>query len=311
MKIIPPLFLLSFFLLPLTAHPTPLESDPALRRFVDYGVSTMRQMAARSPVPSYYFPGETKRHALIVSGIHGTEAGAAEVAELLLARLQRPGAPKPYFSVILVPVLFPENLAAGLRATPGQIDPNRQMPRIGQDHRHDPRENCYLDAERRCIEANNVFLLNLIAHYKPERIASIHGHRNTDLTMAGLDDMMTGGGPSITVDPRPGKEKEDDALALAMAFYADSLGVRLPANFLRTARQTTRYPNATALGMSEGISLGRWASRPTPTRPAINIVTIETFGYENSGGGRDPWRWKELDALAETLENVFLARPRP
>lgn len=311
MRIPSVLFLLSLLFLPLTARSTSLKSDPAVRRFADRGLEMVRHWSARSPVPSYYFPGETKRHALIVSGIHGSEAGAAEVAQLLLARLQRPGAPKPYFSVILIPVLFPENLASGARSSPGQIDPNRQMPAIGKDHRHDTREKCYLDAERRCMEDNNVFLLNLIAHYKPERIASIHGHRNTDLSPDGLLSMATGGGPSITADPRPGREKEDDALALALALYADSLGVRLPANFLHTSRQTTRYPNATALGMSEGVSLGRWASRPTPTRPAINVITVETFGYENSGGGRDPWRWKELDALAETLEKVFLARPSP
>ncbi len=262
--------------------------------------------ATGGPVPVYYFPGETKRHLLIVSGIHGSEAAGVEVAELLLRRLQEPGAPRPYFSVIVVPCLFPENLAAGLRATPGQADPNRQMPPLGNDHRFDARNRCYLDAENRCMEEGTVFLLNLIAHYKPEAIATIHGHRNVDLSATGLLDMMTGGGPSITTDPRPGLEKADDALALAMARYADSLGVRVPANFLRTVRQTTRYPNSTAVRMSEGISLGQWGSRPTPTRPAINVITVETFGYENSGNGRDPFRWKELDALAKTLYDVFL-----
>lgn len=257
-------------------------------------------------VPVYYFPGETKRHLLIVSGIHGSEAAGVEVVELLLRRLQKPDAPKPYFSLIVVPALFPENLASGQRATPGQADPNRQMPPLGKDHRFDTKAGCYLDAEKRCMEEQTIFLLNLIAHYKPERIATIHGHRNVDLSANGLMDMMSGGGPSITVDPRPGFEKSDDALALAMARYADSMGVRLPANFLRTGRQTTRYPNDTAVRMSDGITLGQWASRPTPTRPAINVITVETFGYDNSGNGRDPWRWKELDALAATLNEVFL-----
>lgn len=279
-----------------------------------FGVD-MRVSAGKSappPVPPkaayFYFPGQTKRHALIVSGVHGSEAGGVEVVEHLLRRLQAPDAPKPYFSILVVPVLFPENLAAGIRTTPGQADPNRQMPPVGKDHRFDPIERCYLDAEKRCMEDGTVLLLNLIAHYKPERIASVHGHRNTDLSPDGLLQMMTGGGPSITTDPRPGFEKTDDALALAMARFADSLGVRVPANFLGTPRQTTRYPNETAIvRMSEGISLGQWGSRATPSRPAINIITVETFGYENSGGGRDPWRWQELDALAETVNRVFLA----
>ncbi|MCC7506149.1 MAG: hypothetical protein IT259_12650 [Saprospiraceae bacterium] len=256
-------------------------------------------------IPVYYFPGETKRHLLVISGIHGSEAAGVEVAEMFLQRLQKQDAPKPYFSLIVVPVLFPENLASRLRATPGQPDPNRQMPAVGKDHRFEPRDGCYTDAHQRCMEPEVIFLLNLINHYKPERIASIHGHRNTDTSPAGLLDMMSGGGPSITTDPRPGHEKKDDALALAMALYADSLGVRLPANFLHTGRQTTRYPNETAIKASDGVSLGQWGSRPTPSRQAINVVTVETFGYENSGGGRDPWRWRELDALATTLYHVF------
>lgn len=257
-------------------------------------------------VPVYYFPGETKRHLMVVSGIHGSEAAGVEVVEQLLQRLQKEGAPKPYFSIIVVPVLFPENLASRLRATPGQPDPNRQMPPVGKDHRFDPRDGCYPDAHGRCMEPEVIFLLNLINHYKPERIAIVHGHRNTDTSPSGLLEMMSGGGPSITTDPRPGQEKKDDALALAMALYADSLGVRLPANFLRTSRQTTRYPNDTAIKLSDGVSLGQWGSRPTPSRQAINVVTVETFGYENSNNGRDPWRWKELDNLSQTIFEVFL-----
>ena len=286
---------LSGFVLHKTAKPRRIESASHRLSF-DGGPN----------VPVYYFPGETKRHLMIVSGIHGSEAAGVEVVEQFLQRLQKEGAPKPYFSIIVVPVLFSENLASRLRATPGQPDPNRQMPTVGKDHRFDPRDGCYLDAHERCMEPEVIFLLNLINHYKPERIASIHGHRNTDTSPSGLLEMMSGGGPSITTDPRPGFEKKDDALALAMAMYADSLGVRLPANFLRTSRQTTRYPNDTAIKESDGVSLGQWGSRPTPSRQAINVVTVETFGYENSGNGRDPWRWKELDNLAKTLFDVFL-----
>src|SRR5262249_19048152 len=45
------------------------------------------------PVTAYYFPGRTERRAMIIGGVHGTEAAGVEVANLLLERLRQPGAP--------------------------------------------------------------------------------------------------------------------------------------------------------------------------------------------------------------------------
>ena len=63
----------------------------------------------------------------------------------------------PFYSVIIVPVLFPQNLAARRRKTPGRTDPNRQMPAVGS-----PSQGISIDSEGRPIEPENIVLLDLI-----------------------------------------------------------------------------------------------------------------------------------------------------
>ncbi len=250
----------------------------------------------RTPVTAFYFPGTSDRRAMIIGGVHGSERAGVEVAQLLLARLRAPGAKPPLFSVIVVPVLFPENVAAGARSTAGQPDPNRQMPKVGDTP-------AGTDSLGRPMEASNRILLDLVERFRPERIASCHGHSPPAPPATDM--------PSITDDPRPGHEKEDDALALDMARAASSMpgGARVPGNHLGTPQETSRYPTSTA-AHQPGVSFGEYGSHAAGARPAMNVITIETFGNVTSAGAADHAARKvELESIASVLDSIFLNRP--
>lgn len=255
--------------------------------------ATISVGAHHTPIHAYYFPGTGPRRAMIIGGVHGSEQAGVEVVNRLLDQMRAPGAPQPVFSVIIVPSLFPENVAAGRRTTPHQPDPNREMPAVGTTP-------AGTDSLGRPIEPENLVLLDLIERFQPERIASVHGHSPP----------RPGGGdmPSITDDPRPGQEKADDALTLAMAKRADALGVRVPGNRLGTKGETTRYPTSSA-PHQPGVSFGEYGSHATPTRPAMNVITIETYGNVTSARAKDgAARARELEGLATVLRDIFLAK---
>jgi hypothetical protein len=279
-------------------------------------------------VEAFYFRGTSDRRALIIGGVHGSEPGGVEVVHDLLELLRSPAAPMPFFSVIIVPELFAANIHASRkqedrRASLGSVgamvsgaatsvpapDPNRQFPAIGNDPATDPTLNCVVDEQQRCIEPENLALLDIIHRFQPERVASVHGHSAQTNTAA----LLAKGGPSITTDPRPGQVVEDQNLTLAMALEAQRLGVRIPGNFMGTARQTTTYPTGTAPAMSKGLTLGQWGSHATSTRPAMNIILIETFGNATSATARTAAlrkaRKTELMNLAQVLRNFFLTDP--
>lgn len=254
----------------------------------------------RIPVRAYYFPGTSEHRAMIIGGVHGSEAAGVEVVNILLERMRAPGAPMPYYSVIIVPVLFPENLAHNRRKTPGRRDPNRQMSTVGAtpgmtDSQGDP------------IEPENLVLLDLIERFHPERIASSHGHSPP---RPGGADM-----PSITSDPRPRQERGDEALALDMARRASGMpgGARVPGNRLGTPQETARYPTSSA-PHEPGVTFGEYASHAAGTRPAINVITIETYDNYTSTDPRRSERDRrarriELESIATVLRDIFLSSP--
>ncbi len=277
----------------------------------------------RRIVQAYYFRGTSDRRALIIGGVHGSEPGGVEAVRDLLSILRTANGPMPFYSVIVVPELFSTNVDSERRASAGTVraiisgragrvsapDPNSQFPTTGSDPGSNPTLGCVVDSQQRCIEPENLVLIDLINRFQPERVASVHGHTVENNTAA----MLVNGGPGITVVPRPGHEKEDQALALSMAQEAQRLGVRIPGNFLGTSNQTTRYPR-TAVHMSTGVSLGRWGSHVTPTRPAMNMILIETYGNTTSSSSslnsaQRAARRTELMNLAQVLRNVFLADP--
>src|SRR5690606_4325363 len=97
-----------------------------------------------NPEDVWYFPGTSNQRALIVGGMHGSELSSIRLAENLISYLQQ--GVQPYFSVVIIPSLFPDNAEAALadkdelgsvknkgRYTNAKtVDPNRQMPAPGE-----------------------------------------------------------------------------------------------------------------------------------------------------------------------------------
>src|SRR5438067_19268 len=219
----------------------------------------------RTSVEAFFFPGTSDRRAMIIGGVHGSEGSGVEVVNDLLADMRKPDALPPYYSVIIVPVVFPENLELGFRTTGDKgDDPNRNFPAVGKsldqakDKKHVPR-----DSQGRPIEPENVILIDLIERSQPERIASVHGHIEPPPTPVVGKDM-----PGIFDDPRAGadEKKSDDALALEMAKAASQKGVRVPGNWLGDKKnETSEYPPG-APKMSKGVSLGDYGPKTTDAR---------------------------------------------
>ena len=261
----------------------------------------------KTPVEAYFFRGTTDRRALVIGGIHGTEPSGVEVVNDLLEDLRKPGTPPPYFSLIVVPVVFPEQLKAKRRPILGtnDLDPNRNFPAIGQSLAEaKDKKGDFRDAEGRVIAPENVILIDLIERFQPERIASVHGHSPP---RKGRKDM-----PGIFADPRSGdaEKQADAALSLKMATAAAAKGVRVPGNRLGAKDETSVYP-PDAYKMTTGKSLGDYGPRPTSARPAANVITVEVFGDDatDEKSKEGAARKKELESLASVLQDVFLGPP--
>jgi hypothetical protein len=269
------------------------------------GKATLGFSQKGNPVEAYYFPGTSNKRALIIGGVHGSELAAIEIAKELIKQLQN-GAPI-FYSVIIVPCLFPDNAATALRF-PSQIggtgnigrythaqaiDPNRQMPSLGKQF--DDRITC--DHMGRLIEKENQLLLQLINEFKPQRMVNLHAIRDT--VHAG-----------IYADPRTDSRgialgyETDSSLAVDMARYIHQLGGSSPGNKLEHSPTALYYKdpciapkgflqkrniNSSVLikGKGQGVSLGSWAStaiedagNPANNRAAIRLITVEFPGYK-------------------------------
>ena len=116
-----------------------------------------------------FFPGKTTRRALVIGGVHGTERQGVQVARLLEKDL---AASPADFSVILVPVLFPDNAAAGsFGRREGATPTNRNFPTPDKDLAASGGK----DAQGRDILPENKLLMEVMERYRPERIVSLHG----------------------------------------------------------------------------------------------------------------------------------------
>jgi hypothetical protein len=255
------------------------------------------------PIEAYYFPGFSNKRALIIGGVHGSELAAIEIAKELIKQLQT-GVPI-FYSVVIVPCLFPDNAATALRF-PSQIggtdnigrythaqavDPNRQMPSLGKQF--DERIPC--DHLGRLIEKENQLLLELINEFRPQRMVNLHAIRDT--AYAG-----------IYADPRTDSKgialgyETDSSLVVDMARYIYKLGAKVPGNNLEQHPAALYYKdpaiaqkgflqkrningNVLIKGKGHGVSLGSWAStaiedadNPTNNRAAIRLITAEFPG---------------------------------
>jgi hypothetical protein len=158
-------------------------------------------------IEAHYFPGTSGRRALVIGGVHGTERQGMEVARLLQSDLAtQPAA----FSVVLVPVLFPDNAAKGklgeretVTDTGRTIETNRNFPTPDKDLAASGGKN----AKGGDILPENQLLMELMERFRPERIISLHG--TWDSSLAG-----------VFYDPRKltaaeRKAAEDEAAAAA------------------------------------------------------------------------------------------------
>jgi hypothetical protein len=285
------------------------------------------------PIEVYYFPGISNKKAMVVGGIHGSELPSIEIAKRIIRELSKGG--MPYYNVVVVPCLFPDNAVMAARAgvkrledNKGRyshdeaVDPNRQMPLLGKAfHADEP-----YDANGRLIENENQILLQLIQSYLPDRIVNLHSIK--DFSKAG-----------IFADPRTDCNgiaqgfETDSLLAITMAqFIARNDGI-IPGNHLGKVPTALYFndPQVVAAGQwqqrnlhgsqlpnkrGQGASLGSWASTAVCDaeaehyRPAIRLFTIEFPGYKTPSEYRTTNEQKKfsrlIDIYTAAVVNFFL-----
>jgi hypothetical protein len=288
---------------------------------------TLGLHALKQPIRAQLIPGQIDEVALVVAGVHGSEQSGVEVADLLLAQL---AIHRPFFTVVVVPRLFPDNVASRAdwekqlakdqgkialekyrelrgkaddpgRVTAGQVDPNRQFPELGTDlDLANP-----VDAKGRPVEPGNLALLALIRAFAPPRIASIHAQK--DLDKAGV---FSDPQPVVASNPLA---TAADQLAIETAKQAGSLGARVAGNTPGGKTFTSLYPGQDtkiskekmAVENARGRSLGQWG----PSK-GIAVLTIEVAEqYGSAGAVDDSNRQAELEAHATALREIFLGPP--
>ena len=287
------------------------------------------------PLDVHYFPGTSNENALVIGGVHGSELSSVSVAKQLIELLSNSEG-KPYYNVIIIPSLFPDNAALADRykseiGSPSNIgrysdnfhsDPNRQMPPFGKAFN----EETTLDFAGRPIEMENQLLLQVIQIFRPTRIANLHAIR--DKNRAG-----------IYADPRTdcngiaqGYEK-DSSLAVSIAQFISShngcvLGNQLtnapsalyycdpPIAPAGTKQQRNIHGSQLAGNRGYGVSLGGWASTAVCeddemySRPSMILLTVEFPGNKRPDD-YETINEKEACAhnvmqYAKALQKVFL-----
>ncbi len=286
-------------------------------------------------IEAWYFPGRSSERAMVLAGMHGSEISAIDVAERLIAGLM--DGVQPYYSVLVIPCLFPDNAAMALQfpAELGSVknigryswanatDPNRQMPAPGRAYQAANGIDCL----GRRIEKENQLLLELIQAFRPTRIANLHAIR----------DRRQGG---IYADPRTnhlgialGFEK-DSLLAIEMAKAAWEKGASMQGNGWPQKANTLYYRDPAAvpagqfqprsfsgslgrLQRGKGITLGTWASTAIAweedaslNRNAITVITAEFPGSRRPEDYTHETERRscevQADAFVYSLRSVFL-----
>lgn len=286
-------------------------------------------------IEAYYFPGTSDKRAVVIGGMHGSELSSIEIARVLIAELQK--GKRPYYSVIIVPSLFPDNAEKAIEnpeliggtsnlgryTSSNSVDPNRQMPSLGKSF---DRETA-VDDLGRPIEQENHALLDLIERFRPQRIVNIHAIREKDRAGIFAD-------PRTTADGIALEYQSDSSLAMLMALYIHLSGGEVKGNNL-LKKPTTLYHNDPKVSepgtfqprntkgsqlpghRGHGISLGSWAttavndaSRPYLNRAAIRLITMEFPGYKRSidysGAEMRRQARKNIEFYAASILEVFL-----
>jgi hypothetical protein len=291
-------------------------------------------------INAYYFPGITTKRAMVIGGVHGSELSAIEVADELIAQLKQ--GIKPYYSVIVIPCLFPDNAATAINnadligtvnnigrySCDTAIDPNRQMPTPGKNFD----ANNPTDHFERAIEYENRLLLELITQYRPERLVNLHAIRNTSLAGIYADPRADHNGYALGFE-------EDSSLAISMAKYISSHGGYVPGNRLHDHPTALYYsdPVPAPKGVfqkrkiagsslcghrGDGISLGSWGStaiedteHPENNRDAIHLITAEFPGSKRpldySIKTEREYIEMEVELYASSIVHIFLQAEKP
>ncbi|MGH2561233.1 MAG: hypothetical protein ACRDJH_19360, partial [Thermomicrobiales bacterium] len=284
--------------------------------------------AGGRPINAYFFPGRTDERALVISGIHGSELSGIQVVEQLLERLRT--GPRPHYTVIVVPRLFPDNAALaesrpaaiGTRANVGRNTDddnptNRQYPGFGRAF--DPSHP--VDDRGQRMELETIALLTLIDRFRPSRIASVHATHTLENAGIYADPRTNAEGRALGFD-------DDRRLALEMAERARRGGANVPGNELGSSSPDAIYPRDPAAvpagerqprNLEEGVSGGGWFAtevrdpdRPERDRPAMTTITVEVQTSRRVGdvaAGQQLARRREIEAHASALREIFLGPP--
>lgn len=285
-------------------------------------------------IEAWYFPGTSDKKALVIGGVHGSELSSIAVANELINQLKQK---QGYYSVIVIPSLFPDNAEAAKNDMAGigsinnigrythsnAADPNRQMPSPGKAYKpHSPKD--HLGRE---IERENQLLLDLIDEFRPDRIANIHAIR---------DEAQAG----IYADPRTNSKglalgfETDSSLAVNMATYVYAQGGNVPGNKVNKRPSALYYKDPVVAPAGEmqkrnavgstlpsnrghGISLGTWASTavqdqelPAANRDAMRLITIEFPGYKApehyTTTSQQQQHSRQVQLYASSIQHVFL-----
>ena len=287
-------------------------------------------------VEAYYFPGTGSKRALVIGGVHGSELSSIEVADSLIEYLKKGN--QKYYSVIIIPSLFPDNAAAaknkpeciggsmnyGRYTCNDAADPNRQMPSLGKPFSKDAKD--HLGRE---IETENKLLLGLINLYQPQRIVNIHAIRDTAKAGIYADPGTDANGIALGYE-------SDSSLAVAMAKYVCNNDGYIPGNHIDSVPSSLYHydpPVAKAGCLQQrnlkgsglpnqrgaGVSLGGWASTAVydpvnlaNNRDAIRILTMEFPGYKRSsdyGTANEQTAIAKLTQVyAASIQNIFLEK---
>lgn len=295
----------SFLVLTRAADPAVWEQPgPVLSRFFSATHPQQKVLlftAKNQPVEVWSFPGLSDKKALVIGGMHGSELSSVEVARELIRQLQ--GGKKPYYNVLIIPVLFPDNANAAENSGAGRLqentgrysnektaDPNRQMPFPGRPLLAQQPQ----DAMGREVEKEIRALLALIQAYKPHRLLSIHAIRDPRRAGVFADPRTDCDGLALGFD-------HDAELALLMAEHIQAFGGACPGNRLDSLptalyyldpeiaapgqKQARSFQTASLKGKSRGVSMGTWCSTAvchedaSLNRPAIRTLTMEFPGY--------------------------------
>ena len=256
-------------------------------------VQRLARSAAGRPIVCHR-AGTGDRRVLVLGGVHGSERSGIWVAEAVVRALD--DAPTDNAEVAVIPCLFPDNAALGLREA--AIPTNRNFPPPGSGP--DGLQDVPTDMLNRPILPENQALIAWLAQFKPEFIVSVHATVNPPLA-------------GIFADPHPGnliRTRRDAALAVAMARHAASRGARVPGNDLDGAANPIWGGD-----VADGASLGLWGPVAIPSgrfaRPAAGVITVEISGLErpeevvNRQG-----RHRELCAFKDAIVEVALG-PNP